>query len=613
MSKIKILSDQLTNKIAAGEVVQRPASLVKELVENSLDAGAREITIVIKSGGKALCQVIDNGDGMGKDDLLLAFERYATSKIATTEDLMAIRTLGFRGEALASIAAVAIVNAVSAEKAAESGYELRVEGGSFRDIKPIAATSGTNISVKNLFYNIPARRKFLKSSDVEFRHIIEIIRKFSMIHPQVQFTLIHNDKEVFRLRPEELIDRVVNLYSSEYRGNLIRVDETSAGMTLSGYIGNLNLVRARHGDQYLFVNNRFVSDRLMNHAINTAYSKLISRGEYPFYCLHIQLDPAAVDVNVHPAKMEVKFREQNSVYRFLEDSVKSGLKVIMNVIPDLARFAPEHYYAPLPVNRKDQPDQELPDTEKEMIEAQSPSSNHDFLSFPQTRPESQAEMPLHFSQGRPVGQWTERARRFVEQGLPESQVDYRPDIPLYQLHNKYIITQVKSGLVIIDQHVAHERILYDNAIKAMSEQPWRGQQLLFPQIVELSVMDFSMLLDVIPFLEKIGFSLREFGKNTVALEAVPAGMTWGNESTIIKEILDHYHEFGTKDTSIQSKVAASYSCKAAIKSGDKLTEEEMRNLVDNLFATQNPYFCPHGRPIIINLTMKELDKRFERV
>ncbi|MFH2027495.1 MAG: DNA mismatch repair endonuclease MutL, partial [bacterium] len=337
MSKIKILSDQLTNKIAAGEVVQRPASLVKELVENSLDAGAREITIVIKSGGKALCQVIDNGEGMGKDDLLLAFERYATSKIATTEDLMAIRTLGFRGEALASIAAVAIVNAVSAEKAAESGYELRVEGGSFRDIKPIAATPGTNISVKNLFYNIPARRKFLKSSDVEFRHIIEIIRKFSMIHPQVQFTLIHNDKEVFRLRPEELIDRVVNLYSSEYRGNLIRVDETSAGMTLSGYIGNLNLVRARHGDQYLFVNNRFVSDRLMNHAINTAYSKLISRGEYPFYCLHIQLDPAAVDVNVHPAKMEVKFREQNSVYRFLEDSVKSGLKEIMNVIPDLAR------------------------------------------------------------------------------------------------------------------------------------------------------------------------------------------------------------------------------------------------------------------------------------
>lgn len=613
MSKIKILSDQLTNKIAAGEVVQRPASIVKELVENSLDAGASEITIVIKSGGKSLCQVIDNGDGMGKDDLLLAFERYATSKIATSEDLMAIRTLGFRGEALASIAAVAIVNAISTEKIAESGFELRIEGGSFREIKPIAAIPGTNISVKNLFFNIPARRKFLKSSDVEFRHIIEIVRKFSMIHPQVQFTLIHNDKDVFRLRPEKQIDRIVNLYSSEYRNNLIRVDEARTGMTLSGYIGNLNLVRARHGDQYLFVNKRFISDRLMNHAIASAYSNLISRGEYPFYCLHLELDPAAVDVNVHPTKMEVKFQEQNTVYRFLEDSVKSGLKEIMDVIPDLTRFAPEHYYAPLPVDRMRPSDPEKASPGNDMIEAQFSSGNRDFQSFPQTDPENQTEIPLHFSQRRPGGQWTERARRFVEQGLPESRVDYRTDVPLYQLHNKYIITQVKSGLVIIDQHVAHERILYDNAMKAMSEQPWKGQQLLFPQIVELSVMEFSMLLDVIPFLEKIGFSLREFGKNTIALEAVPAGMAWGNESTIIKEILDHYHEFGTKDTSIQSKVAASYSCKAAIKSGDKLTEEEMHNLVDNLFATQNPYFCPHGRPIIINLTLKELDKRFERV
>lgn len=613
MSKIKILSDQLTNKIAAGEVVQRPASLVKELVENSLDAGAGEITVVVKNGGKSLCQVIDNGEGMSKDDLLLAFERYATSKIATTEDLMAIRTLGFRGEALASIAAVAIVNAVSTEKGAENGYELRIEGGSFREIKPVAATPGTNITVKNLFYNVPARRKFLKSRDVEFRHIVDIIRKFSMIHPQVQFTLIHNDREVFRLRPESLVDRIVNLYSGEYRDNLIRIDETRAGMTLSGYIGNLNLVRARRGDQYLFVNNRFVSDRLMNYAISTAYSNLVSRGEYPFYCLHLQLDPAAVDVNVHPTKMEVKFREQNSVYRFLEDSVKSGLKEVMNVIPDLARFAPEHYYAPLPVSRPDQTDKTVPVSEGEETEGQKPLSDGDILPRPETRPERQTEMPLHFSQRKPAGQWTERARRFVEQGLPESEAEYHPDVPLYQLHNKYIITQVKSGLVIIDQHVAHERILYDNAIKAMSERPWKGQQLLFPQIVELSVTDFSLLLEVLPFLEKIGFSLREFGKNTVALEAVPAGMTWGYESTIIKEILDHYQEFGTKDTSIQSKVAASYSCKAAIKSGDKLTQEEMRNLVDNLFATQNPYFCPHGRPIIVNLTLKELDKRFERI
>ena len=610
MSKIKILSDQLTNKIAAGEVVQRPASLIKELVENSLDAGATDITIVVKNGGKSLCQVIDNGDGMSKDDLLLAFERYATSKIATTEDLMAIRTLGFRGEALASIAAIAIVNAISIEKGADSGYELRIEGGSFRNIKPVAATQGTNISVKNLFFNVPARRKFLKSRDVEFRHIIDIIRKFSMIHPLVQFTLIHNDKEVLRLRSEELLERIVHLYSGEYRGNLIRIEEKQTDMTLTGYIGNLNLVRARRGDQYLFVNNRFINDRLMSYAIGKAYSNVISRGEFPFYCLHLELDPAAVDVNVHPTKMEVKFREQNSVYRFLEDSVRDGLREILNVIPDLSRFVPEHYYSSLPENRQDKGSSVIGVETGSQKPQSEPADN--MQSFRKS-PESQTDLSLHFSRRKASEQWTERARRFVEQGLPEAQMDYRPDVPLYQLHNKYIITQVKSGLVIIDQHVAHERILYDNAIRAMSEQPWRGQQLLFPQVIELSVTDFSLLLEVLPFLEKVGFSIREFGKNTIALEAVPAGMTWGNESTIVKEILDHYQEFGTKDTSIQSKVAASYSCKAAIKSGDKLSQEEMRNLVDNLFATKDPYFCPHGRPIIVNLTLKELDKRFERV
>lgn len=613
MSRIKILSDQLTNKIAAGEVVQRPASLVKELVENSLDAGASEITVVIKNGGRTLCQVVDNGEGMSKDDLLLAFERYATSKIATAEDLTAIRTLGFRGEALASIAAVSIVNAVSAEKGADSGYELRIEGGSFREIKPVAALPGTNISVKNLFYNVPARRKFLKSREVEFRHIIDIIRKFSMIHPQVQFILIHNDREVLRLRPETLLDRIVNLYSGEYRENLIRITESRNRVKLSGYIGNLNLVRARRGDQYLFVNQRFISDRLMNYAISSAYSSLISRSEYPFYCLHLELDPTMVDVNVHPTKMEVKFREQNRIYRFLEESVRAGLQEIMHVIPDLTRFAPEHYYSAGPTSKNTEIPKREPGAGLEEEKPQPTVPDREFSAASPMQTDSQTEIQLEGARRNTDTQWSARARRFIEQGLPESQAEYHPDVPLYQLHNKYIITQIKSGLVIIDQHVAHERILYENAIRAMAEQPWRAQQLLFPEIIELSVTDFSLLLEVLPFLEKIGFSLREFGKNTIALEAVPAGMTWGHESTIIKDILDHYQEYGTKDASIQHRVAASYSCKAAIKSGDKLTQEEMRNLVDNLFATKNPYFCPHGRPIIVNLTLKELDKRFERI
>jgi DNA mismatch repair protein MutL len=609
MSKIKILSDLLTNKIAAGEVVQRPASIIKELVENSLDAGATEIAIVIKNGGKTLCQVVDNGEGMGKDDLLLAFERYATSKIATADDLLSIRTLGFRGEALASVAAVAVVEAASTERGADVGHVLRIEGGRFKDIKPQAPQGGTVISVRNLFFNVPARRKFLKSAEAEFRHIVDVLRKFAMIHPEIQFIFIHNDREVFRMRSEKLKERICNLYPDEYGENLIRIEKISQAMKVAGYIGNLNLVRARRGDQYFFVNNRFVTDRLMNHAIISAYSNLLSRNEYPFYCLDLQLDPMAVDVNVHPTKMEVRFREQNEVYRFLESAVKEGLTEITDVIPNLGRFSPEHYYAPPQLPKQFRTEQK--NDEKQMTDTKEPEiPATENARMEQT---AQTEMPLHYTHRSPDGQWTQRARRFVEQGIPEPEYDFRPDVPMYQVHNKYIVTQIKSGLVIIDQHVAHERILYDNAIEAMSEQSWKAQQLLFPQIVELSVTDFSLLLEILPFLEKIGFSIKEFGKYTIAIEAVPAGMPWGNEPTIIKEIIDHYHEFGTKDTSIQSKVAASYSCKAAIKSGDKLTEEEMRNLVDKLFATQNPYYCPHGRPIIVNLTLKELDKRFERV
>ncbi|MCD6441132.1 MAG: DNA mismatch repair endonuclease MutL [Candidatus Marinimicrobia bacterium] len=609
MSKIKILSDLLTNKIAAGEVVQRPASIIKELVENSLDAGATEIAIVIKNGGKTFCQVIDNGEGMGKDDLLLAFERYATSKIATADDLLSIRTLGFRGEALASVAAVAVVEAASTARGADVGHVLRIEGGRFRDIKPQAPQGGTAISVRNLFFNVPARRKFLKSAEAEFRHIVAVLRKFAMIHPEIQFIFIHNDREVFRLRSEKLKERICNLYTDEYGENLIRIEKTSQAMKVAGYIGNLNLVRARRGDQYFFVNNRFVTDRLMNHAIISAYSNLLSRNEYPFYCLDLQLDPMAVDVNVHPTKMEVRFREQNDVYRFLESAIKEGLTEITDVIPNLGRFSPEHYYAPPQLPKQFRTEQK--NDEKQMTDTKEPEiPATENARMEQT---AQTEMSLHYTHRSPDGQWTQRARRFVEQGIPEPKYDFRPDVPMYQVHNKYIVTQIKSGLIIIDQHVAHERILYDNAIKAMSEQSWKAQQLLFPQIVELSVTDFSLLLEILPFLEKIGFSIKEFGKYTIAIEAVPAGMPWGNEPTIIKEIIDHYYEFGTKDTSIQSKVAASYSCKAAIKSGDKLTEEEMRNLVDKLFATQNPYYCPHGRPIIVNLTLKELDKRFERV
>ncbi len=600
MPKIRILSEQLTNKIAAGEVVQNPASIIKELVENSIDAGADQITVNIRNGGKTLCQVIDNGEGMNKDDLLLAFERYATSKIAEVEDLLNIRTLGFRGEALASIAAVAQLDAVSTLLGADTGHLLRIEGGTFKTIQPHSPEPGTAITVKSLFYNVPARRKFLKSSELEFRKIVDVMRKFALIHPEIEFRLMHNEREVFRLRKENLQERIVHLFSTEYRENLLPFEFDLGDMSVGGFIGNLNLVRARRGEQFFYVNQRFVSDRLMNNAIVTGYSGLLSRGEYPFYCIRLQLPPGKVDVNVHPSKMEVKFQEESRVYQFLKNSVGESLHEITKVAPDLARFAPATYYAPPVVPRT--------------VPEQFPESHLPFdpqAAKPSTG--AQQEMPIHFSQKLDQETWKQRAHRYTEQVDVPPPDGYSVHAQVHQLHNKYIISQVKSGLILIDQHVAHERILYEEALQSMQSDQWKAQQLLFPQVVELSVTDFSALLEILPYLEKLGFRAKEFGKQAIMVEAVPAGMRWGNEKTIIKEILDFYQEFGTKDTSIQSKVAASYSCKAAVKSGDPLTEEEMRNLVDRLFATKNPYFCPHGRPIIVNISLKELDKRFERI
>ena len=616
MSKIKILSDHLTNKIAAGEVVTRPSSLIKELVENSIDSGASEIIVVIRNGGKLLCEVVDNGEGMSKDDLLLAFERYATSKIKTIDDLIKIQTLGFRGEALASIAAVSRVNAISTFKGKDIGHELTIEGGIFKKIIPHNPKAGTTISVKNLFYNIPARKKFLKSKDVEFRHIVDVIRKFSMIYPRIKFVLIHNDREVFNLRSESLKERIGNLFSKEYPPNLIPFNYKEGALEVNGYIGNLNLVRARRGEQFFYVNNRFITDRLMNHAITSGYSSLLSRGEFPFYCLHISLPPELIDVNVHPQKMEVKFSDQNKVYNFLKSSTTRSLKEITSSAPDLASFSPEHYYSPSPVPSSINNENILPnsvDQSKNNVQNNF-TQKMNIPSYSKVEiPKKQEEIPIHYTKKVDDKKWIERAQRFQKQtNEQQNSENFSLDVKVYQIHNKYLISQVKSGMVIIDQHVAHERILYEEALLSMEKEPLSAQQLLFPQIIELSITDFSTLLEILPYLEKLGFQIKEFGKNTVAVEAVPAGMKWGDEGKVIKDILDYYLEYGKKDTDMQNKIAASYSCKAAIKAGDKLSDQEMHNLVDRLFATQNPYFCPHGRPIVVNLTLDELDKRFER-
>lgn len=622
MSEIKILSDKLTNKIAAGEVVQRPASLVKELVENSLDAGAEEIIVRIKNGGKTLCEITDDGKGMGKDDLLLAFERYATSKIKKVADLNNIRSLGFRGEALASIGAVSKVDAISTKHDSDTGHILRIRGGKFIDIKPAPPKPGTQISVRNLFYNVPARRKFLKSKNVEFRHIVKIMRKFSLIHPRIKFQLVHNGREVLNLKSENLKNRIVHLFSSDYRDNLIRIDSARGSWELTGYLGNLNLIRARRdGQQFLYVNGRAISDKYISHAVLSGYSSLISRGEFPFYCLNLRIPPEEVDVNVHPSKMEVKFTYRKKLYRFIKDTIKNSIKSLKNDLPDFGSFSPQEYYSEPKLSKPDNQSGKLQESKREGKNEREPGQQDEKM---QTRPDEhkqnssqnsrQTSIPMHFTHKVDSRKWTQRAERFTRKRQQKEKTgqDFQPDVKVFQIHKKYIISQVESGIVIIDQHVAHERILFEEALTSMKKRNGTAQQLLFPQVVELSVDDYSILLDILPYLEKLGFRAKKFGKNTIAVEAVPAGMRIGDEGKTMKKIIDQYQEYGTRETDIQEKVAAAYACKAAIKAGDSLEEEEMRNLVDRLFATEDPLFCPHGRPIIVNLSLKELDKRFER-
>jgi len=589
LSKIRILPETLTNKIAAGEVVQRPASVVKELMENSIDAEARTITVIIKNGGKSLIQVVDDGNGMDRDDLLLAFERYATSKIKDENDLSRISTLGFRGEALASIASVSIVDAVSGVKGDMEAYELKIVGGEFKDIRPHSNIGGTSISIRNLFFNVPARRKFLKSAEIELKNIIDIFRKFALAYPEKSFVLIHNDREIYNLRPSDLADRIAELYSPEYRKNIVEVLGEERELSISGFIGNLNLIRSRRGEQTFFVNRRYVSNRTLSNAVISAYRSVISGDEYPFYCLNLMIPPDKVDVNVHPAKMEVKFREDYRVFQFVKISIGKYVEEVKKSIPGFDKPRIWEYYE---TKRGSGRFAEEKDGERKVTA-------------------EIARLKLEDADNRSQV-WKERAKKFSEHLKEESSVPPGVGIPVFQFAERYIITQVKSGLVIIDQHVAHERILYEAALKAVTQGSWKPQQLLFPQVIELSAEDFSVLLEILPYLNKIGFRMREFGRNTIVVDAVPAGMRWGRESTIIKEIIDTYVEYRKHESSAVKSVAASYACKAAIKAGDKLTEEEMINLVDRLFTTSNPYFCPHGRPIIVNLSLDEIDKRFKR-
>jgi len=584
-SEIRPLSDDLKNKISAGEVVERPASVIKELLENSLDAGATDIKIIVESAGQHLIQVTDNGHGISTDQLPNAFKRYSTSKIETVDDLFSIDTLGFRGEALASIASVTDITIESGTSKNEGG-KIEITNGEISSIKPAPGIKGTQITVRNLFYNTPARRKFLKSARVEMRHIIQMVRRFAMAFPEVKFKLTSDNKELYDFQNESLKERIAATFDPTYGNNLLPVGFQKGNYHITGFVGTLNLVRSRPGEQFLYLNNRFIQDRLLNSAIYGAYQSLVNRGEYPFFVLNIDLPNDQVDVNVHPMKIQVRFKDEWRVHHVLKSAVTEAISSLLETIPDFEKpyYEEPKFYTP--------------------SKASTLNPNQDTIDFRVSHERREQSID---------NQGLERAKTYVSQ-LAEVQPSKKglDTDNFWQIHSKFILAQISSGLVIIDQHVAHERILFEEAMESFKQNEMSSQTLLFPEEMKFAPDEFSVLLEILPYLEKIGFRMKQAGEDTVLIESIPSEMTWGREKEVIRDIIDNFESSHKEYSSLQESIAASFACHAAIKAGDALTQEEMRELVDRLFGTKHPYFCPHGRPIIIQLSLEELDRRFER-
>jgi DNA mismatch repair protein MutL len=598
-SKIIILPENLANKIAAGEVVERPASVVKELVENAIDADATKISIYTEQAGKKLIQVIDDGSGMGSEDLILAFERHATSKIKSEKELHHIETLGFRGEALPSIASVSQVEIKSRKKGDKTGHILTLAGGKNKKLLKTAANVGTSISVKNIFFNTPARRQFLRTDSSENQKIVNILKPFFFAYPNISFEFYVDGNQIFNLREAEIDERVSELLGTDLFKGLLPVNASLAEVELRGFISRPDVVRKSRGNQYLFLNGRPIQSKSLNHAVFQGYSNLISPGEYPIFCLFLEMNPGLVDVNVHPTKMEVRFSNDRSLYYFFINTVQQTLNKD-GVIPDLSSSSGSI----IERNKISKP--EPREIVNELQHRKRSMARYSGAQLSLTYFENKDGIPTSFH----LEDETITISQTSEQSLEKSSID----VNFWQLHNRYIISEIKSGLVIIDQHVAHERVLYERVMRVLKEGDTSyGQKLLFPQKLNLNYEDFMVFKEIKDVLNKLGFSIKVFSGNTIIIEAMPSDVKVGRESQILLDIIDYYHNEPLKAFDHMEKVAAAYACKNAIKSGEKLNQLEMHNLVDQLFACESPFFCPHGRPIIVTIELDELDRKFKRI
>ncbi|MFC3197206.1 DNA mismatch repair endonuclease MutL [Parapedobacter deserti] len=605
---IQLLPDTVANQIAAGEVVQRPASAVKELIENAIDAGADRIRLIVKSGGKSLIQVIDNGCGMTVTDARLCFERHATSKIRKAEDLFAIRSMGFRGEALASIAAIAHVELKTRRVEDELGTLIAIEGSTVVRQEPAALPAGTSICVKNLFYNIPARRNFLKSNPVEMRHVVDEFQRLALAHPYIFFSLHSDDQELFHLPAESLKQRIVHVFGSGYNQRLVPVEEETTIINLKGFVGKPEFAKKTRGEQYFFVNNRFVKDPYLNHAVVKAYEGLLPSESFPLYVLFIEIDPARIDINVHPTKTEIKYEDERAIYAILQSAIKRSLGRY-NITPTLD-FNQEtgfsHMISPKPL---------------EEVTPPSITFNPNFNPFDSGAPavKQRAGIPQQWGELYEIADKAshEQFRLHGEEAETDGGMTERPQSDIkqpFQLHNRYIVSQIHSGFIVIDQHAAHERILFEQYRGQLESRQGASQQSLFPQTIALNGADFQLIMDLLPDIRALGFQIREFGKHTFVVEGIPADLTSGvSERQVLEQLLEDYKNNKAElKLPKRDKLARSLARHTAIKPGTVLSEDDMTNLIDRLFACEMPNVSLNGKPVIVTFTLHELSERFER-
>jgi len=604
-SIIRELPPEISNKIAAGEVIQRPSSVVKELLDNAIDAGADHLKIVIQNAGRTLIQVVDNGSGMGKEDVRLCFEQHATSKIQDVDDLFRVRTLGFRGEAMASIASVSQVTLKTKRPGDEMGWKYEIWGGEEKSFEPAAVENGTSVAVRNLFYNVRARRQFLKTDATEFRHILKTVQQAALANPDLGFELIADTDTIYDLPKEQNIkERITDMFGKSYKASLIHFREETSYLSVHGVLADPKLTKRSRGEQFIFVNGRPIQHRYLTHVILNIYDAWTGEKDYPFYAIFLDIDPKQVDVNVHPAKEEVKFEDERSVIKLTKSVVKKALHEEF-MVPDVSEGEGDRFSSPKGFSS----DFNFGGAKN----TQQNSGEKKPVKFPSRinfdRPQSQRSDQSNFSkQLYDFDQAEKKEQDETEQG---SRPQRMRDRGFWQLHDRYILTQTRSGLCMIDQHAAHKRIIFEKALSATEAAIPSTQQLLFAQTMDFSASEFSLLEELHPIIQRMGFNIQLMSGNTAMISGVPADIDVGDEQSVLKSMLQQYRELdGRFEFDERRKLAIAFASKTAIPKGKKLTDMEMENLLDQLFACDEPYKDPLNKPTLDYIPLEDIEGRF---